>query len=51
MVPIGKDIFSFGSSSLVLSFVCILVDSNITKNAIIFVSGKVGLKKGGDQTD
>jgi hypothetical protein len=35
MVPIGKDIFSFGSNSLVLSFVYILVDSNITKNTFI----------------
>ena len=36
MVPIGKDIFSFGSISLVLSFVCILGDSNISKNTFIF---------------
>jgi len=30
-----SDILPFGTSSLVLSFVCILVDSNITKKTFI----------------
>lgn len=40
----GKDIFSFGSSSLVL-FEIFLVDSNITKNILFFVRAKGVLYK------
>lgn len=41
--PMGKEIFSFGLSLLVRSFVCILGDSNITKDILFFIRGKVGL--------
>ncbi len=44
MVFMGKEIFSFGLASLVLSFVCIFTDSNITKNTFFFfVGSNVGL--------
>ena len=41
-----KGYILFGSISLVLSFVCILVDSNITQNRYIFVNGKPGFQMG-----